>query len=151
MKFTPFRVNLYVFLKIPSAFLSGVRVKSLHANKTVVGVKFRWINQNPFKSMYWATQGMASELATGLLVMQNIDNCSEKISMLVTGQKGTFHKKAVGKILFNCEDGGVIQKAINLTLESGEGEKIVLVSKGIDEKGDVVSAFEYEWSLKVKR
>lgn len=151
MKFTPFRVNLYVFLKIPSAFLSGVRVKSLHAHKTVVGVKFRWINQNPFKSMYWATQGMASELATGLLVMQNIDNCSEKISMLVTGQKGTFHKKAVGKILFNCEDGGVIQKAINLTLESGEGEKIVLVSKGIDEKGDVVSAFEYEWSLKVKR
>ena len=68
--------------------------------------------------------------------MQFLDNFG--LNTLINPQPGRF------KVVF-------IQKAINLTLESGEGEKIVLVSKGIDEKGDVVSSFEYEWSLKVKR
>ena len=32
-------------------------------------VKHRWINQNPFNSMYFAVQAMAAELSTGALVM----------------------------------------------------------------------------------
>ena len=65
MKFTVPKINSFVLLKIPSAYLSGVRVVKITESEVVVGVKFRWINQNPFQSMYWATQGMASELATG--------------------------------------------------------------------------------------
>jgi hypothetical protein len=37
----------------------------------VVSVKHRWINQNPFNSMYFAVQAMAAELATGALVMSD--------------------------------------------------------------------------------
>ena len=136
--------------KIPSAYISGVRVVSVTATKVSVKVKHRWINQNPFQSMYWATQGMASELATGVLMMQKIQASSQKISMLVVGQKGEFYKKATGKIIFDCMDTGEIDRAIEKAIETREGQSLQLLSKGIDEEGNTVSKFEYEWSIKVK-
>lgn len=150
MKYQLFKLNIFVFFKIPSAYISGVRVASVSAKKVKVRVKHRWINQNPFKSMYWATQGMASELATGLLLMQAIKASSRKISMLVICQKGEFVKKATGKIIFESIETDVIQNAIQKTLENKEGQKFILYSNGVDEEGEIVSKFEYEWSIKLK-
>lgn len=150
MKFTPKKLNLFLLTKLPSAYISGVRLKSILEDEVVVTVRHKWINQNPFRSMYWATQGMASELATGILVMKEIAICGKKISMLVTHQNGTFTKKALGKITFTCKEGNEIREAIAETIKTGEGQTIVLTSQGFDEQGDLVSTFEYEWSVKVK-
>ncbi|MEI6864439.1 DUF4442 domain-containing protein [Flavicella sp.] len=150
MKFTPTILNRFVLFKIPSAYFSGVRVESITDDKTSISVRHRWINQNPFKSMYWATQGMASELATGILMMKSIYNSGKKISMLVVAQKGEFLKKAKGKIVFDCTDDGKIQTAIDKAITSGEGQELILISNGVDESGEIVSKFEYHWSIKVK-
>ena len=150
MKFTPRKLNLFLLTKLPSAYFSGVRLKSILEDEVVVTVRHKWINQNPFKSMYWATQGMASELATGILVMKEIDACGKRISMLVTHQTGSFTKKALGKIIFTCKEGIKIKNAIAETIKTGEGQTVILTSKGFDEQGDEVSSFEYEWSIKAK-
>lgn len=149
-KFTVKNLNKFLFFKLPSAYISGVRVKSIDNNEAIATVKHKWINQNPFKSLYWATQGMASELATGILVMKQIDESGKKISMLVTKQTGTFTKKATGRINFICKDGHIIKAAINKTIATGTGETLTMIAEGIDEKGDSVSKFEYEWSVKLK-
>ncbi len=149
-KFTPRKLNLFLLTKLPSAYFSGVRLKSILEDEVVVTVRHKWINQNPFKSMYWATQGMASELTTGILVMKEIDACGKRISMLVTQQNGIFTKKALGNITFSCKEGNKIKSAIFETIKTGEGQTVVLTSQGFDEQGDVVSTFEYEWSVKVK-
>lgn len=151
MKFTAAVLNRFVFFKIPSAYLSGVRVDSVSEDKITVRVKYKWINQNPFKSMYWATQGMASELATGVLMMRKIYSSKKKISMLVVGQKGEFIKKAKGVIYFDCLDDGRIQKAIDRAVDTGDGQQLILQSNGVDEQGNVVSKFEYQWSIKLKQ
>ena len=150
MKFTPRKINAFLFFKLPSAFLTGVRVKSLTETNSVVCVKHKWLNQNPFKSMFWAVQGMASELSTGILVMKEIDNSNEKISMLVTNMNAVFTKKATGKIVFQCNDGLKIKEAIKNAIETKEGQIVVVTSEGFNEEGVSVSKFEYEWSLKVK-
>jgi hypothetical protein len=150
MNFTPTLLNRFVLFKIPSAYFSGVRVKSISETKISVYVRYQWINQNPFKSMYWATQGMASELATGVLMMREIQNSGRKISMLVVGQKGEFYKKAKGKIVFDCIGDSRIRLAINKAIETGEGQNLTLNCNGIDESGVIVSKFEYHWSLKLK-
>ncbi|WP_148870539.1 DUF4442 domain-containing protein [Tenacibaculum adriaticum] len=150
MKFTPRKINAFLFLKLPSAFLTGVRVESISDEKSTVKVTHRWINQNPFKSLFWAVQGIASELTTGILVMKAIDASGKKVSMLVTNMSGTFTKKATGKIRFECNDGLAIQKAIQKSIETGEGQTVLVTSEGINEDGISVSKFEYEWSLKVK-
>ncbi len=149
-KLTPKNINKFLLFKLPSAYFSGVRVASMNEQEAVATVKHRWINQNPFKSLYWATQGMASELATGILVMVGIANSGKKISMLVRHQQGTFTKKATGRIRFVCKDVALVKEAIEKTIASGEGETIVMTAEGFDEQGDSVSKFEYTWGLKVK-
>ena len=150
MKFTPSKVNFFNFLKLPLASLGGVRVKLITDTEVVVTIKHRWINQNPFKSMFWAAQGMAAELPTGLLVMKAIDDSKRKVSMLVTHQEAQFFKKATGKITFSCKGGNEIRDAIQKSIETGEGQKLWLSAEGINQDGVVVSRFKFQWSLKEK-
>lgn len=149
-KFTVKNLNKFLFFKLPSCYISGVRVSSINEHEATATVTHRWINQNPFKSLYWATQGMASELVTGILIMKQIFDSGKKISMLVTQQNGVFTKKATGKITFICSDGGKIKIAINNTINTGEPQIILMMAEGFNEDHESVSKFEYTWSLKYK-
>ena len=112
MKFTSRKLNLFTVFNLPAAYFTGVRTKSIDAQKCIVTVKHRWINQNPFKSMFWAVQGMAAELSTGALIMMKIQKSQQKISMLVTQNNARFTKKAKGLITFTCEQGHLIDEAL---------------------------------------
>ena len=149
--FTVKRMNRFLLFKIPSAYFSGVRVSKLNDNEVVAIVKHKWINQNPFKSIYWAVQGMASELTTGILVMKHIKDSRKKISMLVIHQTADFYKKAIGKIHFSCKDGEEIKNAVNKTIKTNKGQTIKLTSNGYNEDGIKVSSFTYVWSIKIKQ
>ena len=137
-------------LKLPSAWLCGVRVKHIDETECEVGVTHRWINQNPFNSMYFAVQAMAAELSTGALVMNRIQSSNKKISMLVAQNKSTFSKKATGKIRFTCYDGNKVTEALQRTIETGEGQTFWMKSVGVNEDGVEVSVFEFEWTVKLK-
>ena len=150
MEFTPAKLNTFLLVKLPSAFLCGVRVRQISTEKCTVAVKHRWINQNPFNSMYFAVQAMAAELSTGALVMYHIQNSGKKISMLVANNKGNFSKKAKGRITFTCNDGHLIADAITKTVATGEGQTFWMKSIGVDEKGDQVSEMDFEWSVRAK-
>lgn len=150
MKITPKKVNLFMLLKLPLAYLGGVRVTSLSNESSQVKITHKWINQNPFKSMFWAAQGMAAEMSTGVLVMKAIEVSNLKVSMLVTHQEANFYKKATGKILFTCNGGRKISEAIKISNETKVGQVVVLTSEGKNSDGVVVSKFSFEWSLKVK-
>jgi len=144
------KMNRFLIFKLPSAYLCGVRLKELDNSKTIVTVTHRWINQNPFNSMYFAVQSMAAELSTGALVIKKIKESGKQISMLVTNHNGTFTKKAVGKIIFTCNDGHLIDEALNRTIATGEGQTFLLKSLGVNENNEQVSAYEFEWSVKLK-
>ena len=150
MKLSPSKINTFLLFKLPSAYFTGVRVKSISETTCITTVKHRWINQNPFKSIFWAVQGMAAELSTGAMVMAKIKESNKNISMLVANNRATFTKKAKGRILFTCNDGQLIHAAIHKTISTGEGQTIWMKSEGKDAAGDVVSTFEFEWTLKVK-
>lgn len=136
--------------KLPAAYFTGVRTKHLDDTTCVVSVKHRWVNQNPFKSMFWAVQGMAAELTTGALVMKKIKESGKKISMLVASNNASFTKKATGRITFTCKEGHKIDEAIKQTIETGEGQTVWLNANGVNADGVEVSSFNFEWTLKVK-
>ena len=150
MKISVSNLNKFVFFKLPSAFICGVRVKEFDENKCVVTVKHRWINQNPFNSIYWAVQGMAAELATGALLMQQINKSGQNISMLVANNRGNFIKKATGRITFVCNDGFLAEQAIQAAIANGEGQSFWMKSIGTNENGEQVSDMDFEWSVRVK-
>mgnify|MGYP003329618319 FL=1 len=145
-----FKYNLFLFKDLPSAWLCGIRVNELNDKKCLVSVKHNWFNSNPFRSLYWAVQGMASELTTGMLIIKEKDNFDFNISMLVVSNSSKFLKKAKGKIIFECNDVKIIKDSFqNLTINSPT-TVIKLSSKGYDSIGDIVSEFNYEWSIKRK-
>jgi hypothetical protein len=150
MNFTPSKLNTFLFFKLPSAYWSGVRVKSISATKCEATVRHKWFNQNPFKSMYFAVQAMAAELTTGALVMMKIKQSNRNISMLVANNKCCFTKKATGLITFSCEDGHLLDEAIQQAIATGEGQTIWMKSIGVNAKGEQVSEMDFEWTLKVK-
>lgn len=150
MKITPSKLNSFLMFKLPSAYFCGVRTKFIDDNKCIVSVKHRWINQNPFNSMFWAVQGMAAELTTGAMVMAKIKESDKRISMLVANNNATFTKKATGRITFECIEGHLIDDAIKKTIETGEGQTIWMNAIGKNEDGVEVSNFNFEWTIKVK-
>ncbi len=150
MPISPKKITAFTFFKLPAVFWLGIRVKSITKEDCTVGVKHRWINQNPFKSLFWAVQGMAAELSTGALVMSAIKDSEQRISMLVANNKASFLKKATGRIIFTCKDGLLIQEAIDKAIKSGKGQTCWVKSVGVDKQGVIVSVFEFEWTLKVK-
>ena len=150
MKFNKKKLNLFLFFKLPSAWWLGVRPSKLEENTCEVSVTHRWINQNPFNSLYFAVQAMAAELSTGVLVLRAIDESGKKISMLVAQNTSTFSKKATGEIKFTCNDGAKIKEAINKTIETGEGQVFWLNAQGLNSDGVEVSRFSFEWTVKVK-
>ena len=151
MKFSKFQISLFTLLRLPSVWLCGIRITLLEQSFCEAKVKHRWINQNPFNSMFWAVQGMAAELTTGMLLMQEIQTSKRKVSMLVLNNKANFSKKAQGRITFSCNSADLITNAIKKLLETDKPQTLWLTSKGIDENNDLVSTFEFEWTLLIKK
>jgi acyl-coenzyme A thioesterase PaaI-like protein len=142
--------NRFLFLKLPSAFLCGVRLRSLNKERAVVTVTLNSLNKNPFKSMFWAVQGMAAELATGAIILSEVRSSTVPISMLVIRNEAEFLKKAKGKITFTCTDVTLVKNQFATYLQSETGTRFWMQSEGVDEQGEVVSRFRFEWSVKAK-
>lgn len=145
-----FKLNLYIFLQIPIAWIAGVRLHSLNEEQCTTKVRFGWLNQNPFRSMFWAVQGMAAEFSTGFLCAEKIRKSGKKISMLVVKNEATFTKKAVGRITFSCAQGLALDEILEKAIATGEGQILTMHSEGKDEKGDTVASFSFTWSFKLK-
>ena len=145
-----FQLHLFLFLKIPISWIAGVRLKEMNDEICITKVKFGWLNQNPFNSMFWAVQGMAAEFSTGFLCAEKIRKSGKKISMLVVHNQAKFTKKAVGRVTFSCLQGKELDAVLQKAIETGEGQTLTLFSEGKDQKGDLVSKFAFTWSFKVK-
>ncbi|MFZ4058755.1 MAG: DUF4442 domain-containing protein [Ferruginibacter sp.] len=146
----PFKFKLFLLAKLPAAYFSGVRVKSAGENSCVVTVPYKWFSQNPFKSTYFACLAMAAEMSTGLLAMMHTYKSNPPISMLVTGLRAEYFKKAIGITTFTCLDGVAIEQAIQKSIQTGEGTSFEAKSSGFNEAGEAVADFYITWSFKAK-
>lgn len=142
--------NTLSFFVLPAAWICGVRVDSLNEDNCSVRVKHRWINQNPFKSLFWAVQGMAAEMPGGLLLQNKIKKSGHSIAMLLVGSSSVFTKKATGKILFTFDQGKDLDKLVIDAVTTKIPQTIIIKTKGVDEKGGVVSEFSFHWSIKLR-
>jgi len=140
-----------MFSKLPSAWLCGVRVRAIDESHATVSVPYKWLSQNPFRSIYFACQAMAAEMSTGLLAMGHLHRRNPQVSMLVTKIEGSFVKKATGRIYFTCNDGNAILQTIEKAIETGEGQSITATSNGVNKNGEAVSVFKIVWSFKAKK
>ena len=145
-----FLYRLFLIAKLPIAWISGIKVNKVTAEKAQISIRYKYLNQNPFKSMYFACQAMAAEMSTGLLALGYLDARPEKISMLVLELSSNYSKKALGNIHFVCNDGLKVKASIDEAVKTGNGVVCVMHSKGFDEAGVCVSSFAITWTFKKK-
>lgn len=146
----PARFRFFMLQRLPSALFAGLRIKAFDEKHAVVTVRYKWFNQNPFRSMYFAIQSMAAEMSTGLLASAQVHERSPRISMLVTGLEANFFKKAIDTISFICHDGDAIDAIVEEAITTGESKTITCRSVGTNIAGEVVSEFLVKWSFKSK-
>ncbi|OWP64793.1 thioesterase [Hymenobacter amundsenii] len=146
----PLKLKLFMLRRLPMAYLAGLRVAALTPEQCTVTVPYKYLTQNPFKSIYFACLSMAAEMASGLLAMMHVQS-GPPASMLVVGLQADFTKKAVGLIRFTCPDGAAIARALAESRATGEGRTVVATSTGVDEAGDTVAVFRVTWSFRAKR
>jgi len=144
------KYTLFLFFQLPSAFFCGVRLKYLDSLKAIVSIKHSWFNKNPFKSIFWAAQGMAAELTTGSLLKNSIKESGLSVSMLVVQNKSFFYKKATGRITFECNQGKELQDLFKSLNKNNNTAIIELKSIGFDSDNNKISEFSFTWSLKVR-
>lgn len=142
-------MRLYMLWKLPAAWFVGIRLRSLNESCCTVALPYRWRSQNPFRSIYFAAQCAAAEFSTGMLVLAALQE-KPPMSMLVVKIEGDFFKKASQTLIFTCEEGKMIQAAVQRALETGEAQTLTIESQGTLPDGSVASRFRIEWSLKIK-
>ncbi len=147
----PFRLNLFFIKHMPMGLLNGLRIIELDEKHASVSVPYNYLTKNPFRSLYFAVQSMAAELSSGAMAIAEVKAAPRPVSMLVFDMEAKFIKKAQSKVVFTCNDGEALRRAVKKTLETGEGVTVPITSIGIDEAGDQVSEFHFTWTFKAKK
>lgn len=147
----PIRSRLFLFFKLPIAYLAGVRIREADARHCVTTVPYKWLTQNPFRSTYFACLSMAAELSTGSLAMAQLYKRQPKVSMLVIKVESEYFKKATGHTIFVCEDGELMQKAVEEAIATGESRVVRARSTGTNKNGELIARFFVTWSFRAKR
>ncbi len=147
----PLKGKLFLLLRLPSAFFSGVRIQSIDEERCVVTVPYKWFSQNPFRSTYFACLAMAAEMTTGVLGLMQITGRKPAVSMLVVNIEGSFFKKATDITSFVCEDGKQMEQLVDEAIATGEAKSIKAKSTGRNKAGEIVAEFFITWSFKAKK
>jgi hypothetical protein len=148
---SPVKLSLFMLGNLPSAFFSGLRIKSMTPQICVVTVPYKWFTRNPFRSTYFACLSMAAEMSTGALALAHIYGRETKISMLVLGYESSYHKKAIGITCFTCNEGDAIKSAIDAAVQSGEPVVLKVKTTGTDKDGNLIAEATVTWSFKAKK
>ncbi|RLD32864.1 MAG: thioesterase [Bacteroidetes bacterium] len=145
------RMRIFFLKHLPMAFFAGLKITEINREKASVTVPYKYLNKNPFRSVYFAVLSMAAELSTGILAMAAISDFSVPVSMLVLEMKASFTKKARTRITFTCNDGINFSSAVARSIETNEGQTAEATAIGYDEEGDEVARFTFTWTFKPKQ
>jgi hypothetical protein len=146
----PVKFRMFLFAKLPSAYFSGLRIRSMNESECTATIPYKWFSQNPFRSTYFACLSMAAEMSTGSLAMANVYKRKPQVSMLVVKTEGTYFKKATGVTYFSCVDGHELTVHIDRAIATGEAVTFTAKSTGTNSAGELVAEFLITWSFKRK-
>ncbi|MEQ6121842.1 thioesterase [Reichenbachiella sp. MALMAid0571] len=144
----PMSFWLFTLMNVPAGWIAGMRLRELDTSKAVTSIPFKFLNKNPFKSIYFAVQSMAAELSTAALVLLHIQGQKPSIAYIIVDLKASFTKKATGRTYFTCEGGDEVQQAMEQCVATGEPTVVHLKTTGKMKDGTVVSEFTFSWSMK---
>ena len=147
---TSWKFKLFMMANLPMGFIAGLTVEELNGEVCKVSVPFKWLNKNPFQSMYFAVLGMAAELSTALPCTASFYKNEPKVNMLVSKVESQFTKKSKDRITFVCKDVDKVFAAVQETKQTGQWTNARLETIGYNPNQEEVARFWVEWSFRAK-
>ncbi len=145
---TKWKFRFFLIGKMPIAWIAGMNLHDLEKSSCRTSMPYKWLSQNPFKSIYFATQAMAAELSTGALAILAIEGIKPGIAMLIVGMEAEYSKKANERVFFTCQEGHKIFEAVERSRITGEGTTVQVLTIGKTASGEEISRFRFTWSFK---
>lgn len=147
----PLKFRLFTLVKVPAGFIAGMKLLALNSEVCQTSIPFKFLNKNPFKSIYFAVQSMAAELSTAALALLAIQGVKPSMAFIIVNLEAEFVKKATGKTYFTCENGKEIFEAVQTAINTGESTTVKAKTVGRMKDGTVVSTFYFTWSFKQRK
>jgi len=144
----PFLFRLHALFNVPAGFIAGMKLIELDAEHAASTIPFKWLNKNPFKSIYFAVQSMAAELSTASLALLAIEGKNPSVALIIIDMEAEFPKKATDRVTFRCESGLEFFEAVEQCVETGEATTVKAKTVGTMSDGTIVSTFHFTWSFK---
>lgn len=98
--------------------------------------------------MYFAAMAMGAEMSTGLPAYVYLRQNQKNVSLLLAGMEAVYHKKAVGRLTFEFEDGGDLIPCLEALAKSGDTCRTVLVSRCYNESKQLMAEFRFTWTFR---
>ena len=138
------------FISMPLGSFAGLKIVDITSETCRVRLPGGWRTQNPFKSTYWAAQGMAAEMATGVIPSAYVRASQIPIRMILAGTEARFKKMCKSESVFEHKAGDVVREAMSETLRTGKSVECKLDSHGFDAEGDCISEWSFIWSFRAR-
>jgi hypothetical protein len=89
-------------------------------------------------------------MSTGLPAFLATRKLKPAVSMLITGMRAEFYKKATEITFFSFADVNGMNHSISEAIQSGEGITYEAVSIGRSKEGKEIARFYFTWSFRIK-
>jgi len=143
--------TLFLWRALPAAAFMGVRLERLNERECVTRLRLGWRNRNPFRSIYFAAQTAAAEMASGLPAFLAVRESGGKVSMLVTGMESRFHRKATGTVHFEFGDVRAIREQVHQAASTSDPLHFTAEIRAFEAGEHVLLAeFTVQWRFRRK-
>jgi Domain of unknown function (DUF4442) len=145
----PWPFRWFLATHMPLGLFMGLRLIQFQSYRSQVTVPFKKLNQNHLNGLHFAVLSMAAELSTSVMAFGQVYKREPKIIASITRCEGQFYKKATDKITFTCQDGKLIETAVEKALKGEQNVMIQCTAVGNNTHHEMVAAFTITWSFKV--
>lgn len=147
---SPLKFGLFKIFKLPLAFITGIKLHELSEQEAVTSIRYKYLNKNPFNSLYFAVLAMTAELSTGALALFSIAKHNSSIAVLVVESHGKFYKKGTGKVTFVCSAGHEFKRELKRCVDEKTSVTVKANTKGYNEQNELICEYDFTWSFKVR-
>jgi Domain of unknown function (DUF4442) len=126
LKLETLKLWLFTFIKIPLIFWLRPRVVEISDQRAMVMIKLNHRSRNHVHSMYFGAICTGVDLVPGLIALRLINQSREKITFVFKDFKADFLHRMESNVYFICDEGHLIQAAIQRAIETNERQNVTL-------------------------
>lgn len=136
-------------VKIPLIGYLKPKLISLDDEKVRVKIRFRRRSKNHLNSMYFGALAVGADVSGGIHAFYFSMKHRKKVSFAFKSMKAEFLKRAESDVIFECNEGKMIEEAVISSFENQERINRIVKVEAKNTDGEIVALFEMEISVKV--